>query len=44
MRIGNAAFAQLQIDVYGELMDATHVGRKFEIEAHDDFRGGCKRR
>ena len=33
VRIGNAAFRQLQIDVYGELMDVAHVGRNFELEA-----------
>jgi GH15 family glucan-1,4-alpha-glucosidase len=36
VRIGNAAFAQLQIDVYGELMDAMYVGRKFRQETDDD--------
>jgi GH15 family glucan-1,4-alpha-glucosidase len=35
VRIGNAAAGQLQIDVYGEVMDALHQARKGGLEAHE---------
>src|SRR3546814_19141503 len=35
-RIGNAAHDQLQIDVYGELIDALYVARKFNLDADYD--------
>ncbi len=35
VRIGNAASEQLQIDVYGEVMDVLHQARRAGIEAHD---------
>jgi GH15 family glucan-1,4-alpha-glucosidase len=34
VRIGNAAASQLQLDVYGEVMDVLHQGRKHGLPRH----------
>jgi GH15 family glucan-1,4-alpha-glucosidase len=36
VRIGNGAYTQLQIDVYGEIMDALHIGRKYDLQIYGD--------
>jgi GH15 family glucan-1,4-alpha-glucosidase len=36
VRTGNAAHKQLQLDIFGEIMDAMHVARKNEIECDEN--------
>ena len=36
MRIGNAAHGQLQLDVFGEVMDALHQARRGGLESRDE--------
>jgi GH15 family glucan-1,4-alpha-glucosidase len=36
VRIGNGAYTQVQIDVYGELMDGLHAARRHGIETDGD--------
>ena len=43
VRIGNAAHAQLQLDVYGELIDAFHQSRVAELKLDDESLGARMR-
>jgi GH15 family glucan-1,4-alpha-glucosidase len=36
VRIGNSAHSQLQLDVFGEVMDALHQARRYGIDKADD--------
>ncbi|WP_142848436.1 glycoside hydrolase family 15 protein [Telmatospirillum sp. J64-1] len=36
VRIGNDAHPQMQLDVYGEVMDVFHVARKMGLHPHDE--------
>ena len=36
MRIGNAAHKQIQLDIFGEMMDAMHVARKNGFECDEN--------
>ncbi len=36
VRIGNAAYAQLQLDVYGEVMDVLHQARRGGLDHRDE--------
>ena len=44
VRVGNAAHAQLQLDVYGELIDAFHQSRMAKLKLDDKTTGAGMRR
>jgi GH15 family glucan-1,4-alpha-glucosidase len=36
VRVGNAAYGQLQIDIFGEVMDALHQARRGGLDSRDE--------
>jgi GH15 family glucan-1,4-alpha-glucosidase len=43
VRIGNAASTQLQLDIYGELMDAVYLATKYgDAITHDSWKSICR--
>ena len=44
VRVGNAAFSQFQLDVFGEVLDATYQAWKLGVSARPTMRGASKRR
>ncbi len=43
VRIGNGAHSQLQLDIYGEIMDSAHIYRKFGGKMDDEYWAYLKR-
>jgi GH15 family glucan-1,4-alpha-glucosidase len=43
VRIGNAAYGQLQLDIYGEIMDSAHLYRKFGGKMDEEYWGYLRR-
>lgn len=37
VRIGNSAFEQVQLDIYGEIMDGLHFGRVHDMQPDEDL-------
>ncbi len=42
VRVGNAAYAQFQLDIYGEIMNALYIAHRYQIRIdHDAWRMQC---